>query len=103
MTLPAGTRFGPYEIQKLLGAGGMGEVYRAYDPRLRRDVAIKMLPVGRGDELAVARLRREAHAVATLFTPDGNHVDFLAIQGSTHELWRVGLLGGSPQRLAGDV
>src|SRR5262249_53207845 len=44
VALPPGTRLGDYEVQSLLGAGGMGEVYRARDPRLRRDVAIKVLP-----------------------------------------------------------
>ena len=44
MTLSAGTRLGPYEIVALVGAGGMGEVYRARDTRLNRDVAIKVLP-----------------------------------------------------------
>ena len=44
MALSAGTRLGPYEIQSPLGAGGMGEVYRARDSRLERDVAIKVLP-----------------------------------------------------------
>ena len=44
MSLTAGTRLGPYEIVGIIGAGGMGEVYRARDPRLGRDVAIKVLP-----------------------------------------------------------
>lgn len=44
MTLPAGSRLGPYEILAPLGAGGMGEVYRAKDPRLEREVAVKVLP-----------------------------------------------------------
>ena len=44
MTLTSGTKLGPYEITALIGAGGMGEVYRARDSRLKRDVAIKVLP-----------------------------------------------------------
>ena len=44
MTLVAGMRLGPYEIQSAIGAGGMGEVYRARDTRLKRDVALKILP-----------------------------------------------------------
>ena len=66
----AGSSFGPYRIVSLLGAGGMGEVYRAHDPRLGRDVAIKILPPHRDfDPDAVARFTREARAVAALSHP----------------------------------
>ena len=62
-----GTYFGPYEIVASLGAGGMGEVYRARDPRLNRDVAIKMLPEGLSqDPERLARFRREAQVLASL-------------------------------------
>ena len=75
MTLPAGTRFGPYEILAPLGAGGMGEVYRARDSRLDRDVAIKVLASARvGDPEAVARMTREAKAVAAI-----SHANVLGI------------------------
>src|SRR5262245_43394143 len=71
MSLSAGTRLGPYEIVEPLGAGGMGEVYRARDPRLRRDVAIKVLPPHLSkDPEALARFEREAHAVAALSHPN---------------------------------
>ena len=67
MTLPVGSKLGPYEILAPLGAGGMGEVYRARDPRLGRDVAIKILPEKlAGDPAALARFEREAKAVAAL-------------------------------------
>jgi serine/threonine protein kinase len=71
MTLPAGARLGPYEILDLVGAGGMGEVYRARDPRLGRDVAIKVLPdeVGAGPE-RLRRFEQEARAVAALSHPN---------------------------------
>jgi TolB-like protein len=71
MGLPAGSRLGVYEIVAPLGAGGMGEVYRARDPRLRRDVAIKVLPPAvAGDPDRRARFEREAHAVASLSHPN---------------------------------
>jgi len=71
MTLPAGTRLGPYEIVAPLGAGGMGEVYRARDSRLDRDVAIKILPERLAhDPQALARFEREAKAVAALSHPN---------------------------------
>jgi len=61
VTLIAGTRLGPYEIVAALGAGGMGEVYRARDPQLHRDVALKILPDAfRHDADRLARFGREA-------------------------------------------
>src|SRR6266542_6039511 len=71
MTISAGTRLGPYEIVGPLGAGGMGEVYRARDTRLGREVAVKVLPANRAqDPDALARLEREAQAVAALSHPN---------------------------------
>src|SRR6516225_5065388 len=71
MRLSAGDRLGPYEILGSLGAGGMGEVYRANDPRLGRDVAIKVLPERLArDAQALARFMREAKAVAALSHPN---------------------------------
>jgi serine/threonine protein kinase len=65
MSLSAGTRLGPYEIVAPLGAGGMGEVYRAHDPRVGRDVALKI-----SAELFSERFDREVHAVAALNHPN---------------------------------
>jgi Tol biopolymer transport system component len=77
--LAVGQRLGTYEIQSLLGAGGMGEVYRARDTRLGRDVAIKVLPPGlRHDPERMARLEREARHLAAL-----NHSNIGAIYGVT--------------------
>ena len=81
MTLPAGTRVGPYELTALLGAGGMGEVYRARDTRLDRTVAIKVLPQRlAADPERRQRLEREARAISGLSHPNictlhdvGNH------------------------------
>lgn len=68
--LTVGTQLGPYQIEGLLGVGGMGEVYLAYDPRLDRRVAVKLLPVRFiGDADAHERLRREALAAAALDHP----------------------------------
>jgi serine/threonine protein kinase len=72
-----GRKFGPYEIVSLLGAGGMGEVYRAHDSKLGRDVAIKTLPYEfAGDPERLARFRREARTLASL-----NHPNIAAIYG----------------------
>ena len=77
MTLAAGARLGPYEIQAALGAGGMGEVYRARDTKLGRDVAIKVLPHSlRADAEQLARFEREARLLASL-----NHPHIGAIYG----------------------
>jgi serine/threonine protein kinase/Tol biopolymer transport system component len=75
--LAAGSRLGPYEITASLGAGGMGEVYRAHDPRLSRDVAIKTLPSAFSDNPdRLTRFRREARMLASL-----NHPNIGAIYG----------------------
>ena len=70
MALAAGTKLGPYEILALLGAGGMGEVYRAHDARLDREVAIKVLPASLSSDASLKqRLEREAKAVSRLSHP----------------------------------
>jgi serine/threonine protein kinase len=75
--LGVGTRLGSYEVLTLLGAGGMGEVYRAHDSRLGRDVALKILPEAfRSDPERLARFEREARALAAL-----NHPNIAAIYG----------------------
>src|SRR5499433_3356879 len=87
MPLRAGAHFGPYEILAAIGAGGMGEVYRARDTKLNRDVALKILPETFAlDGDRIARFRREAQVLASL-----NHLNIAAIygfedSGSTHAL-----------------
>jgi eukaryotic-like serine/threonine-protein kinase len=77
VTLSAGSRLGPYEILAPLGAGGMGEVWRALDTRLGRDVALKLLPLAViNDPERLARFEREAHVLASL-----NHPHIAAIYG----------------------
>src|SRR5664280_428786 len=85
MALTPGTKIGPYEILSPLGAGGMGEVYRAKDTRLGRGVALKILPESFArDSDRLRRFEQEARAVATL-----NHANILAI----HD---IGQHDGSP-------
>jgi serine/threonine protein kinase/formylglycine-generating enzyme required for sulfatase activity/dienelactone hydrolase len=71
MPLTPGMKFGPYEIQSLLGAGGMGEVYRALDPRLNRSVAIKILPAHLSNDADLrARFTQEAKSISALQHPN---------------------------------
>src|SRR6266571_459281 len=75
MALTSGSRLGAYEIQSPLGAGGMGEVYRARDTRLERDVAIKVLPEHLSQKPeAKERFEREAHAISSLSHPNICHL-----------------------------
>ncbi|MCH7632046.1 MAG: protein kinase [Planctomycetes bacterium] len=102
MTLAAGTQLGPYEIVAPLGSGGMGEVYRAKDTRLDREVAIKVLPekFSRSDELR-QRFEREAKAISNLTHPNictlydvgrQDGVDYLVmeyLEGETLSEWTI--------------
>jgi serine/threonine protein kinase len=77
MSLGVGTRVGVYEVLGSLGAGGMGEVYRARDTRLKREVALKILPASFAtDPDRLARFQREAEVLASL-----NHPNIAAIYG----------------------
>jgi eukaryotic-like serine/threonine-protein kinase len=84
MALASGTKLGPYEIQAALGAGGMGEVYRARDTRLGRDVAIKVLPSHlSSDPDLKARFEREAKAISALSHPHICHLYDIGSQDGT--------------------
>ena len=84
MTLTPGARLGHYEVVSTLGAGGMGEVYRARDPRLDRDVALKVLSGNlAGDAAALARFEREAMSVARLSHPNILSIFEFARDGAT--------------------
>jgi serine/threonine protein kinase len=77
MTVAAGTKLGPYEITGAIGAGGMGEVYKAHDTKLGRDVAIKVLPEAFAhDPERLSRFQREAKMLAAL-----NHPNIATIHG----------------------
>jgi len=106
MTLPAGTRFGPYEILGPLGSGGMGEVYRGHDTRLDREVAIKCLPDSvASDPDRLMRFKREAQALAALNHPhiaaiyeleDSDNVRALVMELVPGESLAAHLLRGTP-------
>src|SRR5438445_13731764 len=118
MALPPGTMLGPYEILAPLGAGGMGEVYRARDTRLERDVAVKVLPASLSSDANLRqRLEREAKAVSKLSHPhictlhDIGHQDrgdFLVmelVEGETleHRLIKGPLPPQQTLRIAGQI
>ncbi|MDP2321981.1 MAG: protein kinase [Acidobacteriota bacterium] len=84
MPLPPGTRIGAYEITAPLGAGGMGEVYRAKDSKLKREVALKVLPADvANDRERLARFQREAEVLAALNHPNIAHIHGLEESGGT--------------------
>src|SRR5215469_15649440 len=90
MSLSAGTRLGSYEILAALGAGGMGEVYRARDTKLKRDVALKVLPETFADDPErMARFQREAEVLASL-----NHPNIAHIYGAEERALVMELVGG---------
>ena len=97
MSLSIGTRLGPYEILSLLGAGGMGEVYRARDTKLKREVALKVLPEAFAhDPDRMARFQREAEVLAAL-----NHPNIAAIYGLEGNALVMELVEG--ENLAGKI
>src|SRR5215510_10667098 len=99
MSLAVGSRLGPYEIVSAIGAGGMGEVNRARDTRLQRDVAIKVLPDAfAADHERLARFEREAQLLASL-----NHPHIGAIYGLEERALILELVEGETlaERIAG--
>ncbi len=87
MSLSPGSRLGPYEVIALIGQGGMGEVYRARDTKLGRDVALKVLPdVFADDPERLARFQREARVLASLNHPNIASIYGLEESGDTRAL-----------------
>src|SRR5579859_2303418 len=105
MALTSGIRLGPYEIQAPLGSGGMGEVYRARDTRLGRDVAVKVLPSHlSSDPDLKMRFEREARAISSLNHPNicmlhdvgqQDGIDFLVMEYLEGETLQQRLLRGA--------
>ena len=101
MALPAGTRIGPYEVIGQIGAGGMGEVYRATDTRLKREVALKILPESFAtDAERLARFQREAEVLASLNHPNIAHVHGLERSDGVQALVMELVDGADPRRPA---
>jgi serine/threonine protein kinase len=87
MSFTSGSKLGPYEIQSLIGAGGMGEVYRARDPRLQRVVAIKILPQSlASDHDRLDRFQREARILSALNHPNVMAIHDVGSQDGVHFL-----------------
>src|SRR5262249_4750062 len=85
MSLAIHSRLGPYEIQDRIGVGGMGEVYRARDTRLDRDLAVKVLPErAAGDANALGRFHREVRAIAALSHPNIVAIHDIGAEGDVH-------------------
>ena len=96
-TLTPGQRLGPYEVVSSLGAGGMGEVYRARDPRLGRDVALKVLPADFAHDSARRhRFEKEARAIAAL-----NHPNIVAVYDIGENYFIEELVDGVTLRSSG--
>src|SRR5215831_8221698 len=109
MTIPAGSRLGPYEVQAPLGAGGMGEVYRARDARLAREVAIKVLPpeVAK-DASRLKRFEKEARSASALNHPnivtiydigETDAIHWIAMEKVEGKTLRETLFGGALRKL----
>ncbi len=97
MPLSVGTRLGPYEILAPIGAGGIGEVYKARDTKLKRDVALKVLPEAfANDSERMARFQREAEVLAAL-----NHTNIAQIYGVEDRALVMELVDG--ETLAGPL
>jgi serine/threonine protein kinase len=100
VALTPGTHLGPYEILSALGAGGMGQVYRAHDTKLNRDVALKVLPdLFASDPDRLARFTREAQTLASLNHPNIAHIHGLEESNGVRALVMELVEGESVRRL----
>src|SRR5215468_230182 len=100
MSLTTGTQLGSYEVLALLGRGGMGEVYRARDTKLKREVAFKTLPEEFSrDPERLARFQREAEALAALNHPNIAHVYGLEESVNTRCIMPRSKKGSKPRRV----
>ena len=104
MSLQTGARIGPYEVVAPIGAGGMGEVYRARDTKLSRDVALKVLPASvAADRDRLSRFQREAQVLASLNHPNIAAIYGIEDSGSTHALIMELVPGRTLAEIIGDA